>query len=315
MPLGPLTDDAGRLTRWARTLRVLPLLAAGVGSLLAFNVAQTASLVMVPFSRRSFRRFNRWCANTWWGWCVVAAEKFNRLQIVVTGEDLPPDDNALVVSNHQQMPDIVTLMFLAKSKRRLGDLKFFVKQPLKWIPGLGWGLQYLNCPFLRRDWTQDRATIRRTFETLVQERIPMWLVSFAEGTRATPEKIRKSAEWATERGIAATRHVMIPRTKGFVATIDGLGDHLHAVYDVTIGYVEGVPTLWQLITGSVHQIHVHVRRFPSEELPRLEVELREWLFARYREKDRLLEHFYSHGAFPSESLPLGPAAASPVESQ
>ena len=43
----------------------------------------------------------------------------------------------------------------------------------------------------------------------------MWLVSFAEGTRGTPEKIRASAEWALAQGIEATRHVQIPRTKGF----------------------------------------------------------------------------------------------------
>jgi len=292
---------------------VLPLLTAGVASLLLFNVAQTASLVLVPFSRRTFRRFNRWCADTWWGWCVVAAETFNRTQIVITGENLPLDDNALVVSNHQQMPDILALMALARRRGRLGDLKFFVKHALKWIPGLGWGMQFLNCPFLRRDWTQDHATIHRTFETLVQERIPMWLVSFAEGTRATPEKIRKSAEWAMEQGIDTTRHVLIPRTKGFVATIEGLEDHLHAVYDVTIGYVGGVPTLWQLITGSVRRIHLHVRRFPVTELPRLERELREWLLALYREKDDLLEHFYTHGVFPANPLPLDPTTVNALE--
>ena len=58
------------------------------------------------------------------------------------------------------------------------------------------------------------------------------------------------------------------------------------MYDVTIGYVDGVPTLWQLIVGSVRRIHVHVRRFPTEELPRLESELRDWVLERYREKDR-----------------------------
>ena len=313
MPLEPLSDEAGRLTRWGRTLRVLPLVSVGFAVLLAFNVAQTASLVLVPFSRATFRRFYRWCADTWWGWCIAAAERLNRTHIVVTGERVPLDDNALIVSNHQQMPDILALMALARSRGRLGDLKFFVKHALKWLPGIGWGMQFLNCPFLRRDWTRDRTTIRRTFETLVQERIPMWLVTFAEGTRATPEKIRASAEWARSRGIDATRHVLIPRTKGFVATIEGLEDHLTAVYDVTIGYVDGVPTLWQYVTGMVHRIHVHVRRFPAEELPRLERELQGWLLARYREKDRLLEHFYAHGGFPSQPLPLEPAAANFVD--
>lgn len=300
MPLPPLSDPAGTGTRIVRLAKAVPVTVLGFASLLVFNAAQTASLALLPFSRRAFRRFNRWCANTWWGACVVASQRLNRTELVVTGEDVPEGENALVLSNHQDMPDIVALMTLARSKRRLGDLKFFVKQALKWVPGVGWGMQFISCPFVRRDWTTDRERIRRTFDTLVREGIPVWLVSFAEGTRSTPDKLRESAEWALANGIEATRHVLVPRSKGFAATIEGLGSHLHAVYDVTIGYVDGVPTLWQYITGSVKRIHVHVRRFPIESLPRLEHELRDWLLTRYREKDALLEHYYTHGAFPAE---------------
>jgi 1-acyl-sn-glycerol-3-phosphate acyltransferase len=284
-----------------RLAKAVPVTALGFASLLLFNAAQTASLLLMPFSRHAFRRFNRWCANTWWGACVVASQRLNGTRLVVTGENVPEGENALVLSNHQNMPDIVALMTLARRKRRLGDLKFFVKQALKWVPGVGWGMQFLSCPFVRRDWTADRERIRHTFDTLVRERIPVWLVSFAEGTRSTPGKLRANAEWAAERGLEPTRHVLIPRTKGFVATIEGLGGYLDAVYDVTIGYEGGVPTLWQYITGSVKQIHVHVRRFPIASLPRLEHELRDWLLACYREKDQLLEHFYSTGAFPSRT--------------
>ncbi len=199
------------------------------------------------------------------------------------------------------MPDITTIMALARGKGRLGDLKFFVKHALKWVPGVGWGMQFLNCPFLKRDWSADRDKIDATFATLVNERIPMWLVSFVEGTRATEAKIRASAEWAVERGIEPTRNVLIPRTKGFVASVEGLGDHLNAVYDFTIGYVEGVPSLWQFITGRVKQIHVHIRRFPAEELPGIEADLKQWLMDRFYEKDALLEEYYETGAFPTEA--------------
>ena len=305
MPLPPLSDTAGTGMRIVRLAKAVPVTVLGFASLLVFNAAQTASLLLLPFSRRAFRRFNRWCANTWWGACVVASQRLNRTRVIVTGEDLPDSENALVLSNHQNMPDILALMILARGKRRLGDLKFFVKHALKWVPGVGWGMQFISCPFVRRDWTTDRERIRKTFDTLVRERIPVWLVSFAEGTRSTPEKLRASAEWAAEQGLEPTRHVLIPRTKGFVATIEGLGKHLDAVYDVTIGYVDGVPTLWQYITGSVQRIHVHVRRFPIESLPGLEHELRDWLIDRYREKDQLLEHYYATGAFPAENPATG----------
>ena len=125
---------------------------------------------------------------------VLYAQRVIGQEVVFTGEDLPTDENVLVVSNHQQMPDITTIMTLARSKGRLGDLKFFVKHALKWVPGVGWGMQFINCPFLKRDWSADRDKIDATFATLVNERIPMWLVSFVEGTRATEAKIKASAE-------------------------------------------------------------------------------------------------------------------------
>ena len=307
MPQQPLTSPTGFSRRARGLLRAVPVTAAGFASLLVFNGLQTLSLVAIPFSRRAFRAFNRWCADTWWGWCVSLAERFNGTRLVVTGEAVPKRENALVISNHQQMPDITTIMALARSKDRLGDLKFFVKKAIKWVPGVGWGMQFIDCPFIHRDWTADRDRIRKTFSKIVDQKIPLWLVSFVEGTRVTPEKLALSQAYARSKGLEALRHVLVPRSKGFVASVEGLGEHISAVYDVTIGYVDGVPTLWQYIKGSVQRIHVHVRRFPVDELPVYEKELRQWLHDRFVEKDNLLEHFYRHGVFPAGPQP---AAAS-----
>ena len=71
MPLPPLSNDVGVGTRLAHNLRALPLMIAGFSTLIAFNGAQVASLIVRPFSPRTFRRINRWCADTWWGWCVA----------------------------------------------------------------------------------------------------------------------------------------------------------------------------------------------------------------------------------------------------
>lgn len=293
MPLPPLTYRPG-LRGW---LVALPVVTFGMGSLILLNAIQLASLVVRPWSRKAFRKVNRRIAALWWGGCVVVAEKFNGTRIIVTGDDVPQDENALLVVNHQQMPDITALLAYSRSKGRTGDLKFFVKHALKWVPGIGWGMQFLSCPFLRRDWSRDRTRVARTFETLVGERIPMWLVTFAEGTRVTKAKLATTAAWAAERGLEPTRHVLLPRTKGFVATIEGLGQHIEAVYDITIAYHDGVPTLWQYITGGVDHIHLHVRRFTRAELPESTTALSAWLIDRFREKDELLEHFYHHGSF------------------
>jgi 1-acyl-sn-glycerol-3-phosphate acyltransferase len=303
MPLDPLREDLKPVANLWANARAWTLTVIGMGALFVFNGAQVASLGLKPFWKSGFRRFNRWCADTWWGLCVTAADRLAGIRFVYSGESVPPRENAIVVANHQNMPDITTIMAFARSKHRLGDLKFFVKKKLKWFPGIGWGMQFLDCLFVDRTWTADREKITRTFHTLVDEQVPMWLVSFVEGTRATRSKIAASREYALAKGHELTEHVLLPRTKGFAATVEGLRDHAEVVYDVTIGYVEGVPTLWQYIKGSVRRIHVHVRRFDIEDLPDVEADVRQWLMDRFVEKDRLLDFFYRHGAFPDEPLP------------
>jgi 1-acyl-sn-glycerol-3-phosphate acyltransferase len=299
MPLDPLPDPADPAERARGLLKAAPAVAMLGSSLLVFNAAQTASLALRPLSPRLFRSFNRWAADTWWGWCVTGAEKLHGTRIHVTGDPIPPQENAFVVANHQQMADITFLMFLARSKGRLGDLKWFVKKPLKYVPGVGWGMAFLDCLFIERKWTTDRASIERTFERIVNEKVPLWLVSFVEGTRVTERKIAESRDYARRRDLPDLRHVLVPRTKGFVATVQGLRSHLDAVYDVTLGYVGGVPTLWQYTKGFAHEAHLHVRRFPIASLPEADHELTEWLVEIFAEKDALLDHYYHHGTFPA----------------
>lgn len=267
-------------------------------ALLLVNLLQLASLLLRPFSRSAFRAVNRWFANTWWGWCVLVAERLNGFRVVTSGDPLPAGENAIVVANHQQMPDIVVIMALARRCGRLGDLKFFVKRALKWVPGIGWGMQFLDCVFVHRDWAADVDSIERTFRSLVRDRVPMWMVSFVEGTRITPAKLARSRTFAADRGLEPPRHVLLPRPRGFAATVRGLRDHAEAVYDLTIAYSGPPPTLWQLVGGSVQDVRVHARRFPVSELPVDDRAVRDWLLGRFRHKDDLLDHFHASGTFP-----------------
>jgi 1-acyl-sn-glycerol-3-phosphate acyltransferase len=223
--------------------------------------------------------------------------------VLISGDNVPMRENVLLVCNHQQMPDIPAIMKLAKTKDRLGDLKFFVKKQLKWVPGMGWGMQFLDCLFIDRDWASDRERIQQTFARLVDGRVPVYLVSFVEGTRLTLPKLEAAQVYARENGLREPRHTLVPRTKGFAASVEGLRGHIDAVYDLTIGYEIGVPSLWQYIKGLVKRIHMHVRRFPVDDLPDSAEGLRDWLFARFAEKDALLDHYYATGAFPAEPFP------------
>lgn len=298
MPLGPLTSRPGHVRGVVASLRGLAIVTVGFATLLPINLLQLASLVLLPLSKSAFRAVNRWCADAWWGWCVTSAERINRTEVVISGDDIPMRENALLVSNHQQMPDIPAIMKLARSRHRLGDLKFFVKKQLKWVPGMGWGMQFLDCLFVDRDWASDNEKIHRTFARLVSGRVPVYLVSFVEGTRMTLPKLEVARAYAQENGFPIPRHTLVPRSKGFSASIEALRSHITAVYDITIGYENGVPSLWQYIKGLVQRIHLHVRRFPIDTLPAGAEQLRSWLHARFEEKDCLLEHFYRTGSFP-----------------
>ncbi len=264
-------------------------------TVLAANALQILSLVIRPFSRTAFREVNCAIAGAWWSLCVRAGRDLQGAKLVLTGDPLPAGrENAIVIANHQQMADIYVLMMLAHRARRLRDLKWFVKDPIKYVPGIGWGMLFIDCIFLKRNWDADRSKIDATFSKLKRDAIPVWLISFVEGTRVRPEKLERSREFARSRGLPELKNVLFPRSKGFAATVQGLQGHVTAIYDVTIGFTGGVPSLWDVASGRSREFHAHIRRFPAAGLP---ADLSAWLIERFREKDALMDRFKATGSF------------------
>jgi 1-acyl-sn-glycerol-3-phosphate acyltransferase len=195
------------------------------------------------------------------------------------------------------------LLCLGARKSRLGDMKWFVKDVLKYLPGVGWGMLFLDCIFVKRNWTADRDSVEKTFAKVKNNNIPIWLVSFLEGTRLTPKKLEASQRYMARLNLAPTNHVMFPRTKGFVSSVRGLGSHIQAIYDVTIAHEGPVLKLWELVKGNPRNVHMHVRRFPVLDLPKDDSALADWAVGLFAEKERLLEQFQETGAFPAGSKP------------
>jgi len=282
----------GKIWGWVKGLVIAPVM---FSSLLCLNAIQMLSLVVKPFSRKKFRAINRWCAQTYWYWTSRGSEVIHGVRATITGDVLPARENAVVVANHQQMPDIICLMKLAREGECLGDMKWFVKDILKYVPGGGWGMLFLDCLFLKRDWNADRSKIEKTFRKFFVEKIPLWLLSFPEGTRITPSKLAASQAYAKKIGVTPLNHVLFPRTKGFTASVVGLTGHATAVYVVTIAYPDGIPTLWQWTKGDAKRFSMHVKRYEIGKMPKSESELSDWLIARFREMDARLDNFYRTG--------------------
>jgi len=281
-----------------RILRFVPALFVFIFVLLLLvplNLAQMASLVVWPFSKKLFRAINRAVCATFFIGLNILMETFAGVEVVITGDPLPPRENAFVIANHQAMADIPAIIALARRAGRAGDLKWFVKDPIKYVPGIGWGMLFLDCIYVKRNWMADKARVLKTFASLRNHRTPFWLVSFLEGTRLTPAKLERAQGFGKRQNLPHLTNVMLPRTKGFEATMEGLGSHKQAVYDFTIAYEGKPPGVAALLLGGVKRIHVHAKRYPVADLPKDNKERADWALARWVEKDERLGRFYRDG--------------------
>jgi hypothetical protein len=139
--------------------------------------------------------------------------------------------------------------------------------------------------------------VLQTFQRIRSHETPFWVVSFLEGTRATAKKVERSQAFGRKQGLPHLTRVMLPRTKGFEATLEGLGQLNRAIYIATIAYEGKPPSLPQLFFGPVKRVHVHLRRYTS--WPQEASAQSEWIIERYKEKDELLNRFYETGSFPA----------------
>ncbi|HYX33432.1 MAG TPA: lysophospholipid acyltransferase family protein [Oligoflexus sp.] len=257
--------------------------------LLIINAFQTLSILWKPFSLKLFRRYNNFWANYYWSYVGFMAQTFGGLSVDIIGDRLPHHENALVLANHQSAVDIVVQLIVGRTCNRLGDMKFFVKDALKWVPGPGWGMVFLECIFMKRNWSEDRTRVLEQLRRFRKDRVPVWVNIYPEGTRIKPGKLAAAQEFARKNQQPIPHHVLIPRVRGFLATLEGLEGHLHAVYDLTIAYPHRAPTLWNVLSGQGTQVTVEVKRYPIESLPADAEGRSAWLLKLYQDKDKRLE--------------------------
>ena len=178
---------------------------------------------------------------------------------VATQIDEPLSRNRwyVVISNHQGWSDILVLQntFLAL----IPPLKFFVKRPLIWVPGIGVAMWLLGFPYVRRYSREalardpglrryDQASTQRACEVFKHR--PTSVLNFMEGTRFTPEKhaYQKSRY----------RNLLTPKTGGFGYVVGALGERIDHILDVTIVYPHGAPTFWEFISGQCSEVRVEI---------------------------------------------------------
>lgn len=251
----------------------------------------------------------------WFSIFMGHLEHFGCLTLTLTGDAFFVGEPALVVCNHRSWMDTVILYSLARQVRMHGDIKFLAKRSLLAVPIYGFSGWVLDVViFIQRHSTAAGRRMGLLFTSLTDPRRngwPYWLVNYLEGTRFTVKKRDAAQDFAKKRDLKQLRHVLQPRTKGFIATIRALRGSLSAVYDVTIGYDEDgsfeiVPSFKEMyFTTSPSKkriIHVHQRRIPLSELPDDEDKLRDWVYKLYEQKDELIDRFKRTGSFSDRPL-------------
>ncbi|KAK5208029.1 hypothetical protein LTS03_006877 [Exophiala xenobiotica] len=245
---------------------------------------------------------------------IVSGDASVRGQLLKSVEgDLILDfpERLVLIANHQIYTDWLYLWWIAYCNGMHGRLYIILKESLKKIPILGWGMQFNQFIFLKRNWEQDRPNMATALQKLNKITDPMWLLLFPEGTNLAPSTRAKSAAWAKKNNISDTRHVLLPRSTGLHFCLEQLKDSVDYVYDCTVAY-EGVPRgqyaqdIFTLKSGYLEgrppkSVSMHWRRFLVKDIPlHNEKAFELWLLARWREKDVLIEQWYQTGRFPAD---------------
>lgn len=217
----------------------------------------------------------------------------------------------IMMANHQIYTDWLYLWWIAYCNGMHGRLYIILKESLKRIPILGWGMQMSQFIFLKRNWEKDKPHMSSALQKLNTSSEPMWLMLFPEGTNLAPSTREKSAAWAAKTGTKDMMHTLLPRTTGLQFCLQELSKSVDYLYDCTVAY-EGVPRgqfaqdIFTLKAGYLEgrppkSVHMYWRRYAIKNIPIHNDKAFElWLMARWREKDLLIENYLQTGRFPAD---------------
>ncbi|CCI42137.1 unnamed protein product [Albugo candida] len=232
--------------------------------------------------------------------------------------DIPTDPSRpiIILCNHQIDSDWWFLFQMARSAQAAGNIKIVLKEQLKYVPIVGWGMRWFEFLFLRRRLDHDLKHIRDYMQSLIQDEFPFWLVFFPEGTTIHKEYVEKSKMFAEKQGRPKFEKVLLPRVAGLQVILDAVDAAEPDIYDMTIafpsysgeipttamGYTRKhdteIPSMKTLLArrSSRKPIWIHGQKF---EYQHVKEDLQTFLDTRWKAKEELLKHFTKHQKFPS----------------
>ena len=307
--------------------RALALSSYFLSGVLCINLSQ---FLGTPLALINQDWYNAWIAFTKQSFGLLTmtlTQTFSPTKVIVSGDasvrgqilrktdgtlllDFP--ERIVLIANHQIYTDWLYLWWTAYCSGMHGRLYIILKESLKRIPVVGWGMQFSQFIFLKRDWEKDRVHMAQALGRLNKLADPMWLLIFPEGTNLARSTRERSAKWAAKTKIKDLRHCLLPRSTGLRFCLQELRESVDYLYDCTIAY-EGVPRgayaqdIFTLKAGYLEgrppkSVSMYWRRFAIKNIPiDNEKAFELWMLARWREKDLLIENYLIHGRFPADT--------------
>ncbi|XP_061402383.1 LOW QUALITY PROTEIN: 1-acyl-sn-glycerol-3-phosphate acyltransferase delta-like [Musca vetustissima] len=258
-----------------------------------------------PFNKWLFRRIMYYLCYSLYSQLIFVADWYSnsKVHVYMDAEDEKKycgNEHVLLIMNHSYEIDWLAGWMFTEKARVLGNCKAYAKKVIAYVPVIGWAWKFAEFVFLERSYDKDREIIARQLKEVFAYPDPTWLLLNAEGTRFTEKKHEASVKFAQERGMTVLKHHLIPRTKGFTASLESLRGRCPAIYDINLAFKKDAvnpPTISTLLNGKPVEGFMFVRRIPLEQVPADEEKAAAWLQNLFVEKDRIIDSFHTDGSF------------------
>ncbi|KZO95979.1 hypothetical protein CALVIDRAFT_537566 [Calocera viscosa TUFC12733] len=302
-----------------------------------------------PFdaTRKAYDDIINWTKGSFALLCMCVIQWFAPVQVVLTADEGIDLDELVVrnaqgelvelklpqkficLANHQCYLDWMYLWCVLVFAHAHQHLYIILMDRFKWIPIVGWGMQFYRFLFIRRSWTADRVYLGRKLlefgRYAIKAAEPFVLMIYPEGTLVSDSTRALSRKYSEKMDIPDMKNMLLPRSTGLLFCLRTLSPSIPnlAVVDFTIGYA-GIPaggygqdfyTLRSVFFNGISPptLHLHMRIWQAKDLPLGEMgesatrgaEASQaerdafdlWLLERWREKDAWMDGFYKDGEF------------------
>ncbi|KIK04274.1 hypothetical protein K443DRAFT_93492 [Laccaria amethystina LaAM-08-1] len=250
----------------------------------------------------------------------------------------------VLIANHQIYADwwyAWCLTYFLSPRKIHQHVYITLKKSLRWVPVVGWGMQFFKFIFLARSWASDRLQLASDLASLAKaaekEDRPLCFMLYPEGTLVSNDTRPRSKKFAEKMGIVDLKNILLPRSTGLHYSLRSLAPRIPdlRLLDLTVvypgippmGYGQNYYTLRSIFFDGVPppEIHMHLRTFdvtqsipvgnletsrtnssveadiPAEEKEKFDL----WLRKLWREKDESMDRFYETGFFDTSSASKG----------